>query len=349
MAKAAKKNDIVELKAQLKEKKLQKLYLFYGEEEYLKELYIKKIEELVPDAGLEEFNRILITGAADYNTYDDAWEGMPMMTDRRILEIRDSNIFTTRRSGDIVPPNEEQKKFWTEKLKRLSEDTVVIFCEKNVDARSALFKAAQKAGFTVKCEYLSTNDLKVWVVKRAMKAGKKIEDTVAEYLVSVIDPGMNNLEHEMNKLLNFCDEIIYKSDVDRVVSKALGVQVFDITDGITEGNADKVFKVLGNLKTQKESAFGLLYLIYSNVEKMLHLKLAGVTNRNEAAKLLGGSPWLAGRYLDSARGFSVQALTHMVTRVPEIDFEIKSGTVTEWQALEQYVAEALQFKLKKTV
>ena len=39
----AKKNDIIELKEQLKENKLQKLYVFYGDEEYLKEQYIKKI------------------------------------------------------------------------------------------------------------------------------------------------------------------------------------------------------------------------------------------------------------------------------------------------------------------
>ena len=340
MAKA-KKNDIAELKAQLKENKLQKLYVFYGEEEYLKELYIKKIFDMVPDAGLEEFNRIVISGTADYEEYDNAWEGMPMMTDKRILMIRDSNIFAMTRKDGVTPPNEDQKKFWTEKFKRLSDDTVVIFCEKNADGRSALFKTAAKAGFTVKCEFMPLSDLKAWVIKRATKSGKKIDDKTAEYLISIIDPGLSNLEHELDKLINFCDEVIYKSDVDRVVSKAVGIKVFDITDGIMEGNAAKVFKILNDMKTQKESAFGTVYLIYSNVEKMLHLKLAGITNRNDAAKLLGCSSWLAGKYLSGAAGFTVEALYHMVTRVPEIDFEIKSGTITERQALDQYVAEAL--------
>jgi hypothetical protein len=55
----------------------------------------------------------------------------------------------------------------------------------------------------------------------------------------------------------------------------MSVQIFSITDGITEKNAKKVFDVINNLKTQKESAFGVLYLIYANVEKMLRLKLAG--------------------------------------------------------------------------
>ncbi len=341
---AAKKNDIAELKAQLKEEKLQKLYIFYGEEEYLKEFYIKKIEELVPDAGLEEFNRILISGTVDYSEYDNAWEGMPMMTDKRLLIIRDSNIFTTRRSGGIVPPNDSQKTFWTEKFKHLSDDTVVIFCEKNVDARSALFKTASKEGFAVKCEYMSVPDLKNWVIKRALNEKIKIDDKTAEYLVSVIDPGLNNLEHELDKLIHFCDGIIYKSDVDRVVSKALQVQIFDITDGITEGNAQKVFSIINSMKTQKESAFGTLYLIYSNVEKMLRVKLSGTTNKAEVAKLLSTSPWLAERYLRSAASFDTAALTRLVTRVPEIDYEIKNGTITDWQALEQYIFEALNYR-----
>lgn len=339
---AKKKNDIIELKQELEEKKLRNLYLFYGDEEYLKEHYIKKITALVPDCGLEEFNRISISGCTDYNIYDDAFEGMPMMTDKRTLLIRDSNIFTITRKNGITPPNDDEKAFWEKKFTRLCGDTVVIFCEKNVDARSVLFKAAAKAGMTVKCEFLPDEELASIVIRHAAKAGKKIDKDVALYLVSVIDPGLNNLYSELNKLINFCDDVIYQSDVDRAVSKSMSVQIFSITDGITEKNAKKVFDVINNLKTQKESAFGVLYLIYANVEKMLRLKLAGVRNRNEAAEVLGTTPWLAARYLESAAKFETDKLTRLVCRVPEIDYEIKNGKVTEWQALEQYVFEALR-------
>lgn len=347
MAKAAKKNKILELKAQLKEKKLSPLYIFYGEEEYLKEYYIKKIEELVPDAGLPEYNRIVISGAVDYGEYDDVWESMPMMTDKRLVVIRDSNIFTTRRSGDIKPPDEDQKEFWQSKFKRIAEDTVVVFCEKNVDARSALFKAASKAGSAVEFAYLALPDLRAWIVRRMLKAGKKIDTNTADYLVSVLDPGLANLENELDKLINYCGDTVYMSDIDKVVSKALSVSVFGITDGIMNGDADKALEVLSELRTQKQSAFGILYLIYSNVEKMLHLKIAGATNKYQAAEIVGGSPWMAAKYLDGAKGFSEDALMHMVLRVPEIDYEIKNGLTTDWRALENYVLETLEMRAKK--
>ena len=56
-------NEINILKNQIKNNKLQKLYVFFGEEKFLQELYIKKITELVPDAGFPEFNRFIIDGA----------------------------------------------------------------------------------------------------------------------------------------------------------------------------------------------------------------------------------------------------------------------------------------------
>ena len=153
MAKAAKKTNIPELKKQIKENRLSRLYVFYGEEEYLKEYYIKKISDLIPDAGLPDINRIIINSKADYGEYAAAWEGMPMMTDRRLVIIRDSNIFTLKKSKVVVPPTDEEREFWSEKFKRLNDDTVVIFCEKNLDARSALFKSAKKAGFAVEFKY----------------------------------------------------------------------------------------------------------------------------------------------------------------------------------------------------
>ena len=339
---AKKTNDIIELKEQLKENKLNKLYLFYGDEEFLKEHYIQKIQDMVDDCGLEEFNRIKIDGTNDYSIYDDAVEGMPMMAEKRTLLVRDSNIFTTRRAGSVVPPTESQKAFWEDKFSRLSDDTIVIFCEKNVDARSSLFKLAKKVGVAVNCEFMPENELASYAVRNALKANKKMDMSVAQYFVSVIDSGLYNLNRELDKLINFCDDIIYKSDIDRVVSKTMSVQIFDIIDGITEKNAEKIFSVINSLKTQKESPFGILYLIYSNVEKMLKLKLSGVSSRNDAVSILGGSPWLAGRYLDNSRKFDTATLTQMVVRVPEIDYEIKQGLVGEWQALENYIFNCIQ-------
>ena len=45
--------------------------------------------------------------------------------------------------------------------------------------------------------------------------------------------------------------------------------------------------------------------------------------------------------------FSKDMLIRLVTRVPEIDYEIKSGEIAEWQALEGYIFEALNERNRK--
>lgn len=339
----AKKNEaLLDLKRQLREKKLKPLYLFYGDETYLKELYTSRIAEQIPDGGMPEFNHIKLEGPeVPFSEYDDAWESFPMMTDRKLILIKNSGIFKLRKGRDDIHSTDDIKEFWTEKLKRISDDTVVVFDESNVDKRSALYKAAAKAGMAVEFEYLSDADLVTWVIKQCLNAKKKISKDTAYYLVTRCDPGLNNLNNELQKLLTYCDEEIYKSDIDRVVAKSLQVIAFELSDAIMAGNAQKALEVLRDLKTVRENAFTVLYLLFSNFEKMLHAKLMTGAPRSEVASELGVAPFIAGKYIESAGGFSEDALVKMVTRVPEIDLAVKEGLTDEWTALEQYVTESI--------
>lgn len=336
-----KTDDLLKLKKQIKENKLSPLYVLYGEEDFLRDIYVKRIIECVPDGGFPEFNHIRLSGAdVPFSEYDDAWESFPMMTDKKLIHIKDSGIFSSKRNTGGAS-TEEKKEFWSEKLARISDDTVVIFDESSVDKRSALYKAAVKAGTAVEFNYLSDADLVTWVVKQCLNAKKRMSKENAYYLVTLCDPGLGNINNELKKLLDFCAEEIYKSDIDRVVSKSMQVIVFELTDAIMTGNVNKAFSTLNGLKTVKESAFNVMYLMLSSFEKMLRAKVMEYASQGEIASELGVAPFVARKYIESARGFSEDSLVWMVRRVAEIDLAIKEGRVDEWTALEQYVTECI--------
>lgn len=337
----AKNDALLKLKKQLREGKLSPLYVFCGEEDFLRDMYVKKVEEAVPDGGFEEFNHIrLVGGDVPFSEYDDAWESFPMMTDRKFIHIKDSGIFSSKR-GTGGPSAEEKKEFWTEKFKRVSDDNVVVFDETSVDKRSVLYKAAAKAGTVVEFSYQSDADLVTWVIKRCLDAKKKISKENAYYLITLCDPGLNNINNELNKLLDFCDTEIYRSDIDRVVSKSMQVVVFELTDSIMSGNTRKAMMTLESLKTVKENAFTLLYLLFAAFEKMLQVKTMRGASQSEIASALGVAPFIARKYMNGAEGFSEEALVWMVRRVARIDLNIKEGRIEEWSALWQYVTECI--------
>ncbi len=333
----AKESNFTVLKRQIREKKLGNLYLLFGEEVYLKDIYLDRMQALVPDEGFGDFNRIFLDGKAlTQDKVNDALESFPMMSDKKLVVIRDSGIFKS--------PSAEMKAFWTDRLRDIPEYVLLIFDEKEIDKRSALYKALAKAGLAVEFEYVKDYELTAWVERETGKAGKKITKENAQYLISICDPGLSALSRELDKLVHYCGGEIYRTDIDKVVSKAMHIKIFELTDKIMAGDADGAMRMLQDLKTAREPAFKLLYLLFSAFDKMLRCKLMlqeGAAYAEVAAK--AGIPlFLVSKYAAGAKKFSEQYLIGRVCAVPEADMAIKSGEIEEWQALEAFVLDCIR-------
>ena len=333
-----KENSFTVLKQQLKSGKIGNLYLFFGEEVFVKDTYTKYMLGLVPEDGFSDFNRILLDGKTADQKIDDAIDAFPVMSEKKVILVKDSGIFKTRAEG-----GEEMREFWLERLKRLPDFVILIFDEQEADKRSSLYKTVQKLGLAVEFNYLADYELTAWIVREAQKSGKKISKSTAEYLLSLCDPGISNVKNELDKLINYCGEEIYASDVEKVVSRPLSVVIFDITDAILKGDRDGAVKILLKLLENKVSAFNILYLLSSNFDKLLRCKLlldegAGLDAIAAKIKL---SPYITKKYISDCKGFSEAFLTGRICRTAELDLKIKQGVLDEQTALMQYVFEAL--------
>lgn len=333
---AIKESDVMKLKRELNEKGVEGAYLFYGEELYMRDLYVEKIRKVIPEDGFEEFNLITIDGKeTTTDEIADAIESYPMISEKKLVIIRDSGIFKK--------PKEEIAEFWNNELKNLPDYCILLFIEDNVDKRSSVYKTMSKYGTAVEFAYLKPYELTAWVQGEVLKAKKKMSKNVIEYFVSVCQDGLINLKNELDKLLISSSEEITETDVKKMVSKSVNVQVFDLTDCIMEKKADKAFAILQDLKTAKESAFTVLYLLNSAFDKMLLSKVMfadGATSA-EVEKRIGLPSFIAKKYYEGAKRFSEDFLAERVSRVPELDLEIKQGKITDWDALYKFVFEAL--------
>ncbi len=334
---AAKESDVMKLKHIMAENKVSGAYLFYGQELYLRDIYIERFCGLIPDDGFREFNLITLDGRqTDNSSALDAIESFPIGGERKLVIIRDSGIFKK--------PGEGAVEFWGNELKNLPEFCILVFVEDDVDKRSSLYKTITKTGTAVEFAYLKPYELCAWVQHEVLKAKRKMNKDAIEYLISICQEGLINLNNELQKLLTFCDEEITAGDVRRVAAKSLSVQVFDLSDAIMDKNTDRALEILNDLKTVKESAFTILYLLNSAFDKMLLSKLMLNDGASvcEIEQKLGLPPFIAKKYYNSAKKFSVQFLIARVSRVPEIDLSIKQGKISEWEALYDFVFEALR-------
>ncbi|MDD6734751.1 MAG: DNA polymerase III subunit delta [Clostridiales bacterium] len=334
----AQKNDsFLQLKQQIKNKQIGNLYLFFGEEVFIKDMYLEHMQNLVPDGGFGDFNRIFLEGRdISSDKVDDALDSFPMMAEKKIIIIKNSGIFKSA--------SEDTKELWLERLKNIPDFVLLIFDERDVDKRSALYKAVSKYGSAVEFGYMKDYEVSAWVVREANKLGKKISKECAELLVSMCDPGIQNVKNELDKLCNYCDSEIYKTDIEKVVSKPLGIVVFEITDAIMEKKSDKAMSVILRLKDNRESAFNILYLLSAAFDKMLFCRL--MLDENATYDMISSRlklpPFITRKYIDGAKGFSKEFLIGRICKTAEYDLAVKQGEIDEWTALLQYLFECFK-------
>ena len=85
---------LAKLKKELSENNLGNLYLFYGEEDYLRDYYIQQVQKKLLTEGMETFNLHQFQGKElDIQTLADCVDTLPMMSQRTMILVYDYDLF----------------------------------------------------------------------------------------------------------------------------------------------------------------------------------------------------------------------------------------------------------------
>lgn len=330
------------IKRQIAENNVSHLYLLYGEDDFLKREYAKRIQDAVykgdfPEFNLMEFSENILPAEAR-----SVFETYPMMSDTKFILIKDSGIFSGK-----APSADEWKSVFSD----IPDYVYAVFLEKNVDKRSALYKAVNKNHTAAEFAHLKPGDLAVWIIRKMQRGKRSIKKEDALFLALLCSNDLMTINSECDKLISYTSETVTRGDIDRLVPRSADIRVFDITDAITEGDTAKALAVLDDLSAQNTPVFQILYLLSGCFDKMLQcrLMLEESFSLKEIAERLSLHEFITKKYISGAKNFSTDFLESMLIRVAEIDFNIKQGNAADRFALEEYVLSGLyNFKPLKT-
>ena len=92
-------NALQELKAELKNKDLGRLYFFHGEEVFLLNHYLGQMKKLLLDPLTESFNYHRLNNETfDIRSFADAVENLPMMAENTFVQVDDIDLFKMNES-----------------------------------------------------------------------------------------------------------------------------------------------------------------------------------------------------------------------------------------------------------
>ncbi len=217
------------------------IYLFYGEEGYLKKQYRDKLKAALagseggPSMG-EDMNFTAFEGK-DINpkAVIDLAETLPFFAERRVILIENSGFFKSS-CDDLA-----------DYLAQPAETTFFLFVEEEVDKRSRMYKAVKKAGKIVEFATQTEELLTRWILSRLKKEGKNITAPVMQLFLGKTGSDMGNIDRELEKLLCYTLEkdVIEAEDVEAVTTEQTTNKIFFLgKTGSDMGNIDRELEKL---------------------------------------------------------------------------------------------------------
>lgn len=309
------------LKQDLKEGTLGSLYVFHGEEAYLRDYYLGEMKKKLLPPGMEAFNYHVIPGKEfDLKLLAQTVDCLPMMSQRTLIVVNDYDMF----KGD--------KEGLTDILKDLPDYVCLVFVydliEYKSDARTKLAGVVKEKGSVVSFNRQEQGDLVDWIARRFKALDHDIGTEDAKYLIFLCGDLMNTLISEIGKIGAYAaHRRVTRADIDAVATPQLDAVVFQMTDAISAGDFDKAASVLGDLYHMQEPPIKLLAALGKQLRQLYTARLA-IENKRDSRYLMElwklRSAYPAERMMQSARRFSLGWCRRAVIRCGETDLAMKS-------------------------
>ena len=301
-----------------------RLYLFHGEETYLRDHYLGRLREQLLSGGMESFNYHTIA-AKDMSprALEEAVDCLPMMAQRTLVQVTDYDLFKA---------GEADRGEYARIFAQLPDYCCVVFVYDLVpykgDARTKLAAALKQYGTVVEFARQDQGDLVDWVRRRFRAMKKDIDSRLALDLIFLCGDLMTTLIGEIEKIGAYAKgPHITRADIDAVATPQLDAVVFQMTDAIGAGNYDRAAAVLGELYQMQEAPVKILWSLSRQMRQLYSARLALERGRGAGyvAQLWGLKPYPAEKLMASARRVTLPWCRRAVEGCARTDLAIKSS------------------------
>ena len=260
------------LRADLKAGSPANVYIFYGEETYLRDRYLEELRQLLVPAGFEEFNYHRLPGKGlTVQDLTETVEAMPMMAQHTLVVVTDMDLFRL---------DEGQRGLLIELLGDFPEYCTLVFVYdvlaykrdgKMKKLCAAIGDHVQEVEF---CQQ-EREQLLRWMKRRFAAEGHDIDIAAADHLLFTCGTLMTDLVPEIGKIAAYAkSERITIADINAVADPILDAQVFDMTNSITAGKYDDAARVLGELLRMQTEPIVILAAVGKELRRLYTARMA---------------------------------------------------------------------------
>ncbi|MCK4419509.1 DNA polymerase III subunit delta, partial [Candidatus Aerophobetes bacterium] len=240
------------------------VYLFEGEEDYLKEEALKKLKKSVISPEYEDFNYERLSGAnISAGRIIESANTFPLQAKRRLVVVE-----------EIDKLSDEDQRALSRYLDSPAGTTCLVCTAEKLDKRKRLYKTFLEKGKVVSFYPLWEGEVIAWIKGKIEKERKRISPPALLYFKDRVGNDLREVNNEIEKLVLYTHpkQVIEKKDVEEAVGEGKGMGIFDLTKAVREKALSQVLFILSGLLEKGEEPLRIHSLITREMRILLRIK-----------------------------------------------------------------------------
>ncbi len=332
-----------QLLTQIKENDLRPVYLLYGEEQYLKDYYCRRLQEAAVGDAFPEFNLHRFDGnKLDMEQVAAAVESMPFLAEQRCVIIAPFKVEAL---------NSRDREIFDSLLESPVPTTVLILLvndpdflpKKNAKAKKLVAQVDHVGAVMELCKR-SEADMHKFLQKKAKQNGCILTKELCQYLMERCEDDMLSLSNELEKVCAYAETgEITKEHIDAVTVKAVSARIYDLAKAILAQRADQSMQILQELLYLRYQPTVILAALSGAYQDLYIAKAAldAGKGQSDIAKAFEyrGRDFVIRNSLRDCRRYSMEQLRRSIAYLADCDLRLKSSRADSSILLEQAITE----------
>lgn len=309
------------------EKKTPSVFLYIGDERYLKEIALNELKSSILEPLSKDLDyKVFYGGESEIREVLDYLSTFPFSAAKRLVLVKEVEKFPKDDISRLV-----------DYMKRPSKSSLLVVDAKN-DSILKTNPSISRCAKVVRFDNLEGRSLISWIKRFLSSRGKSVDEEAIELLKESQGNVLSSLAQEMEKLVAFVGDkdVISVTDVEKLVGKSIVKSVFDLTSAIGERDAKRALGIAWEISLSGKRVHEVIGILTWHLKRLLRGKLLQAKGRSDytIANILGINRNRYNDFFKEMSSFGVAQLKSKITSLLEVDLDIKRTLFEQTRQLE---------------
>jgi DNA polymerase-3 subunit delta len=305
-----------------------RIYLFTGDDNYLKKEAVRKLKEALLGKESEAFNfNTYEIGKCDIREVMDTLRIIPFISRKRLVILKDVGLATAA-----------EQKILIEYAKNPSQNSCLILDASRKGLSGEFYKTIKRCVREVSFTAPKRASMKAWIQKEVKARGKIIRYDAASLLKELKEDDFDVLGNEIDKLITYIGRrpTIMREDVEKIVGSSIARNVFEFVDALSRKDAKEALAISKELLRSKKKIPEILGMVgwqFRKIKKAKSFLKEGASKESTTDKC-DIPPFYMERFMKGIKSFTSGELDENMDYLLDVDYSIKRGYLKPEVALE---------------